>query len=351
MRIFLSEFVCGGALSGQPLPPSLRAEGEAMWRAILADFAALPGCEVVTTCDSRLIPPVGAQVVRIDAAAEEQAAFERLSRESDAAYVIAPELDGLLRDRCESMASVSRRPLNSTPAVTALCSDKFSLARHLDRERITTIPTDLLNEAGAVIAPERLRFPCVVKPRFGAGSQSIFLCRSPVELDEHRREYDVPRPEMQAIVQPFVAGRTLSVAAFVDSATAEPALILPPAEQRLSTDGRFRYLGGAISKPGNSGLSDEQIADLQGLVAVTCRTIPGLRGYAGFDLLLTEESPARLVLVEINPRLTTSYLGYRRLARGNLAAGLLDPNSVAGMTCTPGECRFSPDGSATMIAS
>jgi hypothetical protein len=50
------------------------------------------------------------------------------------------------------------------------------------------------------------------------------------------------------------------------------------------------------------------------VASAACRTIPGLRGFVGVDLLLDEET-GTVTVVEINPRLTTSYLGYRQLAQ------------------------------------
>lgn len=82
---------------------------------------------------------------------------------------------------------------------------------------------------------------------------------------------------------------------------------LPVGEQRLSDDGRFRYLGGAIP----AEISSRQIAQIEEVVVAACRTIPGLAGYFGVDLLLTDGGQP--VIVEINPRLTTAYVGYRQL--------------------------------------
>ena len=47
--------------------------------------------------------------------------------------------------------------------------------------------------------------------------------------------------------------------------------------------------------------------------------IPGLNGYIGVDLVLTEDS-ARLI--EINPRLTTSYIALRQVTSVNLAKAI-----------------------------
>jgi len=47
---------------------------------------------------------------------------------------------------------------------------------------------------------------------------------------------------------------------------------------------------------------------------------PGLRGYFGVDLVLTEEEAW---VIEVNPRLTTSYVGLRDVVRMNLAEAIL----------------------------
>jgi predicted ATP-grasp superfamily ATP-dependent carboligase len=46
-----------------------------------------------------------------------------------------------------------------------------------------------------------------------------------------------------------------------------------------------------------------------------------LRGYIGVDLVLTEEEA---VVIEVNPRLTTSYVGLRRVANFNPAQAIVD---------------------------
>jgi predicted ATP-grasp superfamily ATP-dependent carboligase len=45
--------------------------------------------------------------------------------------------------------------------------------------------------------------------------------------------------------------------------------------------------------------------------------LPGLRGYVGVDVVLTR---SEAVVIEVNPRLTTSYLGVRSAIEENVAA-------------------------------
>jgi predicted ATP-grasp superfamily ATP-dependent carboligase len=93
---------------------------------------------------------------------------------------------------------------------------------------------------------------------------------------------------------------------------------LPAVEQRLSRDGRFHYLGGRLPLPDNLDRRARRLAER----AVEC--VEGLHGWFGVDMILGEaEDGSGDMAIEINPRLTTSYLGLRRLARFNLAEALL----------------------------
>jgi predicted ATP-grasp superfamily ATP-dependent carboligase len=71
--------------------------------------------------------------------------------------------------------------------------------------------------------------------------------------------------------------------------------------------------------------------------------VPGLRGYVGVDVMLSD---AGAVVIEINPRLTTAYLGIRQAVRENVAELALA--ACAGVLPTPPvlrrSIRFSSDG-------
>src|SRR5690606_3678108 len=52
------------------------------------------------------------------------------------------------------------------------------------------------------------------------------------------------------------------------------------------------------------------------------RSLPDLAGYVGVDLMVVNDDRLRLEVLEINPRLTTSYVGLRA-ATGTNVAGLI----------------------------
>lgn len=313
MRILVSEYCC--ARRDDPTPgvsASLLTEGAAMLAAVLADLRAVPG---VTAEPFAPAPP-----------ASEEAVFRAVVRESDAALVIAPECDGILEERCRWVEEEGAELLGPSSAAVRLTADKLTLAAHLAAHGIPTPPTWSWGEC-----PD-WPGPIVVKPRDGAGSQGVRLYRNRPARPPGAGEF---------IVQPLVPGRAASAAFLIGLGE---AVSLPPAWQLLSDDGRFRYLGGELPLPADLAARAGRLARR----AVEC--VPGLRGFVGVDLVLGDDAGGDVV-IEINPRLTTSYVGLRALAETNLAAVML---AVArGEACDlrwrAGGVRFAPDGAVSPL--
>jgi predicted ATP-grasp superfamily ATP-dependent carboligase len=350
VRLFVSEYLCGGARPGPDLPPSLAREGRAMLLALLTDLAQLPEVTVCTTWDSRLGPfpvnapnavacgsPLNVEVATIRDQRVEADVFRRLAAESDATYVIAPELGDLLTQRCRAVVDAGGRSLNVSLDATAACSDKWETFVRLSSGDVPTVPT-------AQFDPRTRPFPypVVVKPRYGAGSQDTFLVRDSSELQVAAACFPGDSPTSQAVIQPFVAGRSLSLAAIFRSDGSLREL-WPVGEQMLSADGRFTYHGGRIPASFHPRSHSLMISKLISRIPTL---IGGLRGYVGCDLIVPNESGTTPLIVDINPRLTTSYLGYRALTSDNLAARILDPDAdVAPVNWNAAPIEFQSDGS------
>lgn len=343
MQIFVSEYVCGGAWPGEQLNSSLAREGQAMLTALVEDLSKIPGVQVVTTWDARLgeCPLKNCEISLIESLAEEDRLFREIIHSSDAVWIIAPETDNQLalrslmyfeEDIAGSSSPRSRRFLGPMLGAIQVCSDKLALARLLLDNSIATPQTKpfvpIWEHSHWWNWPQ---WPSVIKPRDGAGSQNTFLVRNSVELWNACRELSavLKKPNERAsrvfdafIQQPYFAGKTLSVALLIadDGSIIE---VLPVAEQHLSDDGRFQYLGGRIP----ADISHESAAAVQQLAQRACGAVLGLTGYVGCDIVLPNDRPLEPVLIEINPRLTSSYLGYRLLTDDNVAARLIDPNT------------------------
>jgi tyramine---L-glutamate ligase len=322
MRIFVSEYVCGGACAEAPVAGSLAIEGQAMLTAIVEDLAKIAGVRVTTTWDVRLgAPPFAdAQTILIDTPADELPVFHELSRLCDATLVIAPETGGLLSARVRLVEQAGRRLLGPTGDAVELCTSKRRLSEFLRARGVPAIPTHDLIGADGKFAPQPSlgpnSFPIVIKPDDGAGSQETYRISDAGELARVAESRRGNWGTTAIVWQPWIRGRGVSVGALFQDDGLHFELF-PPAEQTLSDDGRFRYLGGVVPARDVDHRSIERVA------ARACRAVPGLRGYVGIDLVVPDDAPESPVVVEINPRLTTSYCGYRMLTDQNLAGRML----------------------------
>jgi predicted ATP-grasp superfamily ATP-dependent carboligase len=339
MRIFLSEYLtCGAALHGDVPAASLAVEGTAMLRAIAADAAAVPGWKVSVAWDESLgdfgVPGVSVKPSR--SPADERRNFERLTREADVTLVIAPEFDDILQQRAQLIEAAGGRSAGSTREAIALCADKLLLAHHLAERGVATIPTGAFEPSSTdlLMAKETVR-PVVIKPRFGAGSIDTFIL--PSRAASSATWDSLRSPSFRDfIVQPFIEGRALSVAGIASTRGIE---MWPVCSQNIIVGETLSYAGGTVRADTQN---DELVTDL---ARVAVESVPGLRGYVGVDLVLPNDGPP--VIVEINPRLTSSYLGYRRIAKANLAQRVLQPDAEAPPRAWDERpISFFPDGTA-----
>lgn len=320
MRVFLSESLTCGAMSGIGIAKAeLAIEGAAMLRALSGDAARVPGWQVVVTWDASLepfgVPGVDVRLVR--SPEDERTLFEQLTCDADRTLVIAPESDGLLEARCRLVNDCGGRFVGSTAAAIALCGDKLALAGHLERRNVPTIETQSCDFPKLSLAVRAGRSAhVIVKPRRGAGSIDTFRVTNRDELNIARSAYAIDKSNDEPIVQPFVSGTPLSIAAIVSDGRVE---LFPVCRQRITGTTRLHYAGGSVSTATFDGDAVRELA-LRTLAAVS-----GLSGYVGIDLLLPDGDPAHPLVVEINPRLTSSYHGYRQLTSTNLAERILTP--------------------------
>jgi predicted ATP-grasp superfamily ATP-dependent carboligase len=305
MRLFVYEHLMAGG-AGELTPASLLAEGCAMLTALVEDFATA-GHSVSTILDERAVWPfdLPAAVVRAGDADSRRVALARLARDADWSLMIAPEIGGQLLACCDAVLQAGGRLLGPSRRALEVCCDKHATAEQL-RAADVSAPYGIALETGES-PPHGFPFPAVLKPCDGAGSHQVKL------LSEHPREWPLSTGTMR--LERLYAGEPTSIALLVGP---HGKWTLPPCRQHLSDDGRFRYLGGSL--PIEPALAERA----ERLARRAVAAVPGLFGYVGVDLVLGDDPDGRGdVVIEINPRLTTSYIGLRRMAEANLAAALL----------------------------
>jgi len=335
MRILVHEFVSGGGLAGRPVPPSLAREGRAMRDAMLADLAALRRHQLVITVDPRF--PLRSKLAEVVVLAPGNGALlDGLLASVDAAWLVAPETGGQL----ESLTARAERQgvalLGSDAATIRRASDKGTLPRVLARRGVAHPETRIVTTAReARDAGRRMGFPVVVKPARGAGCAGVWLVRSARDWPRALAAVGSLLPEGGPfLVQRHVPGVAASVSLL---ASGGEAVALAVNGQSLRTAGSVSYRGGVTP------LAHPSAARARVAAVAACNAFPRLRGYVGVDLVLTADET---VVIEVNPRLTTAYLGLRASMDRNLAglalaacAGRLPRAPRAGR-----QVRFSASG-------
>ena len=309
MHIFVYEWVTGGGMVEHSVTSvgSLLREGTTMVRSVAGDFSRIPDTRVTVFRDVQLatFPVAGCDVVDIDSRGAHDEEFDRLVDSADVTLLIAPEFDGVLTNLVSRAESRGARLISPGSEFVLMASDKHRTSERLAAAGVP-VPRALVLEPDDSL-PRDFPYPAVLKPNEGCGSQDIFVVATPFERPP---PYAWPRR-----LEQYVPGLAASVAVLSGPAGLFP---LAPCRQSLSSDGRLRYLGGSL--PLARGLA-MRACDLA-LSAV--RAMPACTGFVGVDLVLGgDPEGGDDVVIEINPRITTPYVGLRAVAEQNLAEQML----------------------------
>ncbi|MCC6494366.1 MAG: ATP-grasp domain-containing protein [Pirellulales bacterium] len=338
MHVFLYEWITGGGLVNEQarLPPTLLAEGSAMISALAADFRAIDGVQVSVLRDMRLdrLSLPGCEVIDVYSPSDWRGEFERLARGAEWTMIVAPEFDGILRKTVRLAQEAEGRLLNASDEFIALTANKHATAERL-RWAGVPAPAGRVIEEHQERLPADFEYPAVLKPLDGAGSQHLLLVGGP---GDEPPPYPWPRR-----IERFHAGQPASVAAICGP---QGRAALPPCRQLLSSDGRFSYRGGGVI------LEPPLVRRATSLALRALDALPRAHGYVGIDLVLGAAADgADDVVIEINPRLTTSYVGLRRAVQENLAEAMLRIAQGLEAAISPRNARieFAADGAVWIL--
>jgi hypothetical protein len=272
--------------------------------ALCADLAAL-GHEILVSVDPRFPAPRSAA---LQLAPREPRRLARLASRADAVWLIAPETGGLLARLSARLQRAGARLVGSSASAVREVADKRRLATRLRRLGVPHPETRVArSEAGVRTAALRLRLPVVIKPAQGAGCEGVSLVTAPSGIPPAFAAARRASPRGPLLVQRRAAGLAASISLLVSRRRAR---VLAVNRQFIDGSGSLGYRGGATP------FAHPLAARAARLARRVCEDVAGLRGYVGVDVVLGEREAA---LIELNPRLTTSYLGLRAAFDQNLA--------------------------------
>lgn len=294
MKILVFEYIVGGGLAQDELPDSLMREGTLMLKALVNEIVVLPGIQLTVLLDWRCKELILLDNVDYILVSAEQTVFDVLAELMDGfdmIWPIAPETGSVLQELTVLLESKARRLLNSSSKAVAMCTDKFLLSLILNKAGIKTVQTVLLNKFS-----DQFVSPWVIKPKDGMACLNCYQLNEQSQLDKIAKQIEC---KSDYIIQPYIKGKTLSLSCLFKDGQ---GWLLCCNQQQISIVLNKFELNACIVN-----LANENGQSYQKLIDRLASEIPGLWGYVGIDIIQPEFGFP--MVVDINPRLTTSYAG------------------------------------------
>jgi predicted ATP-grasp superfamily ATP-dependent carboligase len=162
-----------------------------------------------------------------------------------------------------------------------------------------------------------LSYPLIFKPVDGVGASGLSIVKEYNQVGKALLKIGRESTSKRFIAQEFIEGERVSVSLL---STGKKALAASLNKQNMviaGPDGLSSYEGGIV--PFEHPRKHDAFAVAEKVVEL----FPGLRGYVGVDIILTENA---VFVIDVNPRLTTSFVGLHKVVNFNVAEALI--NSV-----------------------
>ena len=323
LKLLIYEHASAGGYAEGSVSPSMLSEGFGMLRSAVSCFKAAGHNVTVVLADglSKLNPPLNTDcVLPVSNFKEAQDTIRKACGKVDAALVVAPETGGVLQSLVELVEQTGVASLNCKSAVIRAVSNKADLYEKLKAKGIIIPETislsfsdDLSNIKSAIKG--KFSFPVLFKPVEGEGCSGISIASSETQIDAAIAKVKSQSQCGRFLVQEYLTGHAASVSLL---STGEKALPLSLNEQKVTLatpDGDSSYDGGVV--PFEHPFWLEALDVAQQVADCFC----GLRGYFGVDVVLSADGP---VVVDVNPRLTTSFVGLSSSSGLNVSEALLN---------------------------
>ncbi len=309
MRILVFEYITGGGFNNQELPASLASEGMLMLQALLDDLREVmihrcdPPISVLVMMDERIKDTINAQGFEqclISPAQNTKDEFLRLMQQCDAVWPIAPESDGILQDLCAAVEATGKRLLTSPASAVRIAGNKFNTYQLLMQHGIATVPTQMYSDFEW---DGHLQW--IVKPVDGVGCGDSYILSKPEDFKQ------MALRKGSYIIQPHLQGKKTSLSCIFKEGR---GWLLCVNNQHFEIIDQQYHLVNIIV---NHDIKSESYYSF---VAKIAEAMPDLWGYVGIDLI---ETPEQILVLEINPRLTTSFAGIKAALGINVAENIL----------------------------
>ena len=310
--VLIFEWMVGGGLyrDSEGMPDidwvsrsSLMSEGSGMLRAIAEDFAQAE-IEPLVFVDRRFDGKERLPGENIFVDSESHLAFSLIdaAERADWILLIAPESDGRLLWLLDHLRSFADKLLSPNRDFVELTTDKSKTIERLGEAGVKIPLGDRLDDWLSKSSTFAFAKPAVLKPNDGAGSEGVQI----ISLDELRR-MSVADPEKWRIEE-LVEGESASVSVLCGGGAWSNYFFDPT--RQIFSEGHWVDCEVVTDS--------KKIERAKRLAESVVLALPKTIGYVGIDFIFGE-SAADDTVIEVNPRLTSSYLRLRDHVEFNIA--------------------------------
>ncbi len=322
-KIFVFEFASGGGFNRVDIPPSLFNEGYAMLRTIIEDFFFL-GFQVTTLLDIRidfLSQYLKADKIKLVRKNDDYIkVYTDCLNECIYCFIIAPEFSKHLYKLTQIAKDLKKKILSIDLNGVWLGTSKLETYKYFLANKVNTPKTYKVPLKGGEMDVDfilqkfdQFGSSIIMKPEDGAGSELLFHFTT---KDQILQLFERPKAKLDTarsyIVQEYIDGDDLSISIInrtnPEKTDAMDQIILSlnaQNVQNLDPNKDSLYLGGFTPVENYKVLRNKFEKILKSM------DLKSFQGYFGIDFIKKEDNS--IYFIEINPRLTTSYIGIRNI--------------------------------------
>tara|TARA_B100001123_G_C15164037_1_gene968633 strand:+ start:168 stop:1085 length:918 start_codon:yes stop_codon:yes gene_type:complete len=301
-KIFICEYVTGGGYINKKIPKKLFLQAKSIVNSLLIDFNKIPNIKIIYTWDERFKKLKKLKNVEcLNIKKSPLRKWKILIKNTDFFFPIAPESEGKLIELIK-LNTYKKKMFSNTINAIERTSSKYKTYKFFKKNCIPTLKTFNKKEIDFKISNN-----WVVKPDDGAGSEENYI------FNNKKKLLNFLKLNKNFITQPLLKGDSYSANMLSSN---KKLLILNYNKQKIFYNKKRIVFNGTkfIKKiPFENKIKKN--------INIIFKKISGLNSFFGIDFVI---SNGKILFLDINPRITTSYKNISKNLKINAAEKILN---------------------------
>jgi predicted ATP-grasp superfamily ATP-dependent carboligase len=301
-----------------------------MLRVIIEDFKALD-FEIKTLLDFRIIDfalylqsDFTKEITKDKNIIEE---FKNAIKDCKYVFIVAPEFSNILYDLTKIAKDEKKNILSLDLHPIRLCTSKLKTYNYFKTNDLLTprsyplkITSGKYDRSYVIKILRKLKKPIIIKPEDGVGAESIFYFEEDWQIKNFfNKEEEFLDRNRKYFIQEYISGTDLSTSIIINERKSSILSVNVQNVNFRKGSNQLTYLGGYTPVEKIEIIENELSKELEKV------DFSGFKGYFGIDFI--REKSNKNYYIEINPRLTTSYIGIRNITKKNPILLLIEPET------------------------